>query len=130
MSESNSILIGNTFPWPLIRRRIQAGPILLEEFQKRICMGKEIRSFWGHPDTVKEASAFCGVDLTPEAERPVLTLSPRGFPCLGDDEFRECYIISPEYEYFFRPGAPAEKEPEIIGWVILQINWEVDNETV
>lgn len=130
MSESGGILIGNTFPWPLIRRRIQAAPVSPEEFRKKIRMGKVIRSFWGHPDTVREASAFCGVDLTPEEDRMVLTLSPRGFPCLGDEEFRECYIVSPEYEYFFRPGTPAGKAPEIIGWVILQINWEADNETV
>lgn len=121
---SNDMLIGNSFPWPLVRLPIRAVPLSLEEFQRKLRQKSGIRSFWGHPDTLPEVSRFCGVDLTPRDERAVLQLSSEGFPSFDGEVFPVCYVISPEYEFYFRPGHETERNPEIIGWKIIEISWE------
>lgn len=118
---TKKVLVGNSFPFPLVRKLINVRPQPLEAFPK----DAEICSFWGHENTLVSASAYLGVDLTPKFERPVLMLSERGLPVLGEDEFAECWIVSPNYKGAFRTPigeeTPAQK---ITSWTLLKITWE------
>lgn len=121
----NNILIGNSFPLSLIRRAVLIRPADPMEFHVA-CMGRRIVSFWGHANTLAAASQYAGVELTPGSERPVIGLSAEGYPCFDGEEFRECWVLSPDYEGDFRPRAgeevPAEK---ICGWQILRLIWGI-----
>ena len=70
------------------------------------------------------ASAAVGFDLSPAEERPVLTLSPEALPALGDEVFRECWILSPDFRRSFRPAVGDELKPdEICSWQCLHLVW-------
>lgn len=117
---SEKILIGNTFPLPLIRRAVEIRPVSRDE----IPINPEVFSFWGHQNTQTLAGQFLGLDLTPRQERPVLNLSEKQLPMLFGEEFWECWIVSPNYVENFRAKIgeeiPAEK---IKNWTILKITW-------
>lgn len=117
-------LVGNSFPWTLVRRRIDAVPVSVDQFRREAAVAGTV-SFWGHPDSLADASEFCGIDLTPSCERPVLVLSPEGLPMLNGETFRRCYLISPEYGAAFRmPLIPGDvAPPPITAWRILRIDW-------
>lgn len=121
----SELLIGNTFPLTLVRRKLTIEPVSLERF-RRMAVGQRVVSFWGHANTLHAASAAVGFDLAPRTERPVLTLSPDGLPAFEGQTFRECWIVSPDYCCFgFRPEIGAEVPPsEISGWKILKLTWE------
>ena len=123
-SGDNNALIGNSFPWSLVRRQLVATPVSLAQFQCETA-GVRIVSFWGHPDTLAAASQFCGIDLTPRVERTVLTLSSNDLPALNGEEFRCCYLVSPDYREAFRQplAMDAQIVPEIVGWNILKLKW-------
>ena len=57
-----SMLIGNTFPLTLMRRRLMVDVVPLEEL-RRAAAGKRVVSFWGHANTLRAASAAVGFDL-------------------------------------------------------------------
>jgi hypothetical protein len=122
-----SLLIGNSFPLSLVRRDVLIRPSDQLEFQAA-CVGRRIVSFWGHANTLAAASVFAGVDLTPRCERPALDLSAEGYPCFAGEEFRDCWVLSPDYKVNFRPAAgeevPADK---ICGWQILRLIWDIDS---
>ena len=68
--------------------------------------------------------AAVGFDLSPAEERPVLTLSPEALPALGDEVFRECWILSPDFRRSFRPAVGDELKPdEICSWQCLHLVW-------
>lgn len=114
------VLVGNSFPFPLVRRRISVSPMPLEAFPK----DAEICSFWGHVNTLAPASEFLGVDLTPQTERPVLKLSENKLPVLNGEEFSECWIISPNYYESFRsPVGEETSATKIESWTLLKICW-------
>ena len=116
----DKILIGNSFPMSLIRRKVTIEPAELNT------SGKTISSFWGHSNTIKVASTFLGSDLTPENERPVIKLGVDNFPTLNGETFTECWIISPTYKNNFRPAIGAEVAAEsIASWQVLKITWEM-----
>ncbi len=114
------ILVGNVFPIPRIRRSVRIDPMPPEAFPR----DAEIVSFWGHADTLPHANAFLGVDLSPVSHRPALDLSENLLPTLNGEEFRECWVVSPDYVENFRAAIgeeiPAEK---IRSWTILKITW-------
>ena len=118
-------LIGNSFPWSLVRREITAVPLSFAEFRQEIAE-IQLVSFWGHPETLADVSKMCGCDLTPQQERLALSLSPEKLPELNGTAFRICYLVSPDYRVSFRPSLnPACPEtPEIDGWSILKIIWK------
>lgn len=119
-----AMLIGNTFPLTLVRRRLTVDVVPLEEF-RRMAAGRRIVSFWGHANTLHAASAAVGFDLSPVEERPVLTLSPEALPALGDEVFRECWILSPDFRRSFRPAVGDELKPdEICSWQCLHLVWQ------
>lgn len=117
------ILIGNSFPLSLIRRKVVITPCTLDELQKKL-ENTRIVSFWGHCNTLNVINQLLGKDLTPETERPVLTLSPDNNPVLDGTEFSECWILSPDYQKNFRPAIGEEVTVnDIISWQCLKISF-------
>lgn len=118
----SAILIGNTFPLSLVRRRAVIHPAGLAELQAAAAAG--VVSFWGHPSTLAAASAFAGFDLAPARERPALRLSADLLPELDGEVFRECWILSPDFTPGFRPALGEEVPLErITGWQILRLTF-------
>lgn len=118
------ILLGNSFPLSLIRRPVSIKPFSAEEL-RRLLKGTALHSFWGHDNTLRVASQWLGVDLTPKMERPVIVLSPDGFPQLDALLFRKCFILSPDYRQGFRPAIGVEvSEDDIVNWTALEMIWE------
>ena len=125
---TNALLVGNSFPLSLVRRAVLIRPSSQLEFQAA-CVGRRIVSFWGHSNTLAVASVFAGFDLTPACVRPVLSLSAEGFPCFAGEEFRECWVLSPDYKVNFRPAAGEEVPADKIGsWKILRLVWDIGTE--
>lgn len=120
---SDCILVGNSFPLTLMRRKVTVEPLPLAAL-RAAAAGKGVASFWGHVDTVKTASAATGIDLAPAVDRPALELSPEALPMFGGQIFRECWVVSPDYRRSFRPAEnrPVDAE-EIVGWQCLKITW-------
>lgn len=117
--------MGNSFPLSLLRRPVRIVPVPAEELRSVLENGEAV-SFWGHKNTLKVASSFAGVDLTPSSGRPVLELSDSLLPVLDGIEFGECWVLSPDYaEKAFRPRIGEEvQESKIKSWQILKIMWE------
>jgi len=124
-SPSNSpFLVGNTFPLSLVRRRVTMEPRPVEELRQTL-RSRPWRSFWGHSNTLPAANALLDSDLTPETERPAISLTPDKLPSLGGLEVRECWILSPDYAPGFRPALGAEIPPEkILSWQVVRILWD------
>ena len=121
---SADILLGNSFPLSLIRRPVSIEPFPAETLRGRL-EGAQVHSFWGHGNTLKAASQWLGIDLTPKTERPVIVLSEDGLPQLDSLTFHECFILSPDYRLGFRPAIGAEVASEdIIAWTVLSIIWK------
>lgn len=118
-------LIGNTFPMGLIRRPVRIEPRPLDELRERLRDITQWRSFWGHTNTLATANRIAGVDLTPTEERPALRLGQDRYMVYDNTEYRECWILSPDYVPGFRPqpGVPPALE-DITGWQILRMIWE------
>ena len=120
----HSMLVGNSFPLSLIRRRVVIEPRPVEAFRQ--CLRTScVRSFWGHANTLAAAGTFAGTDLTPRKERPAVLLSGDGFPMLEGQVFTECWILSPSYREGFRPAVGEEVAGEDIeNWQVLHMEWE------
>ena len=117
------VLVGNTFPPSLIRRRAIFDPVPLNTLQAILHQARVV-SFWGHASTLRAASALAGVDLTPAEARPALTLSPDGLPMFGGEVFTECWVVSPNFTPGYRPAVGEEVPPErITGWQVLRITF-------
>ena len=120
------VLIGNTFPLVLVRRKTIIAPYPLGELKARLAaVGVErIISFWGHKDTLPVANATLGVDVTPRIDRPVLSLSPDSLPMLFGHTFDEVFILSPDYKSGIRPALGAVVAVEAIAsWQVLKITF-------
>lgn len=117
------ILIGNTFPLSLIRRRATIEPRALADLQALVGQGGFL-SFWGHDDTRPAATQFLGFDPAPRKDRPALTLTPDLFPTIDGQVFREVWVLSPDYPAGFRPipGSTVSAE-KIIGWQLLHLSF-------
>ncbi len=119
------ILIGNAFPFSLVR----CGRLIVESkplaVLKEALVGAETVSFWGHGNTRAAAEAVLGVSLAPRTERPALTLSPGKRPVLDGEEFDVCWLLSPDCPEGFRPAVGEEVAPEqIAGWHVLKLTWQ------
>jgi hypothetical protein len=104
------VLVGNTFPPSLIRRRVVIDPLTLEELRKAL-QDARVVSFWGHATTVRAASLLVGTDLTPAQERPALALSPEKLPTFAAEVFKECWVVSPDFAHGYRPAVGGEVPP-------------------
>ena len=122
--KGNSILIGNSFPLALVRRRVVIEPLAVEELRE-VARCRGVVSFWGHANTLAAASRELDCDLAPSGERPALTLDADGFPALAGRSYRECYVLSPDYRPGFRPAIGVEVSLEqIASWQALRLNWK------
>ena len=120
----NAVLIGNTFPFALLRRDANVRTLSIDALRAALA-GAEIVSFWGHENTRAAAEAVLGgVTLRPATVRPALTISPDGLPSLDGAEFRTCYVLAPDYRQGYRPAIGEEPTPsDILGWHALRIDW-------
>ena len=117
-------LVGNTFPFALLRRDANVRTLSLDDLRAALA-GAEIVSFWGHENTRAAAeSVLGGVSLRPETERPALALTPDGLPSLDGREFRSCFVLAPDYRPGYRPAIGTEPTPsDILGWHALRVDW-------
>ncbi|MDA8137821.1 MAG: hypothetical protein M0036_04135 [Desulfobacteraceae bacterium] len=117
------ILIGSTFPLSLIRRPVLISPQNIDTF-KGLLTSRPIVSFWGHQNTLSAARQLLGVDISPPTERPALELSDALLPMINNNQFTECWVVSPEYTPGYRPNIGEEVPMEqITGWQVLKIQW-------
>lgn len=121
----SDLLIGNSFPMNLIKRKVCITTETTDLLRAKIAESKTVYSFWGHSNTVKVASDICGYDLTPDAGlRPELNVSAMGLPCFDGIEFNECWILSPEYIKNYRPNIGEEVQIDMIKkWNVLHMKW-------
>ena len=119
-----AILIGNTFPFALLRRDANIRTLSIDALRSALA-DSGIASFWGHENTRAAAEALLGgVSLRPATERPALTLSPDGLPMLDGRVFRTCFVLAPDYRPGYRPAIGEEPAPsDILGWHALRIDW-------
>lgn len=117
------VLLGNSFPLSLIRRRVSIQPRSLADLQAAL-QGSTLYSFWGHGNTLAAVCRLLGRDLSPSCLRPVLTLDEESLPSLDGRSFSECWVLSPDYIEAFRPE-PGQEVPEesIVAWRVLHLCW-------
>lgn len=116
-------LIGNAFPMGLIQRKVSIKPKSIKELREVIARRRAV-SFWGHVRTAGIASELLAWDVTPEKPRPAITLDKEGYPKLDAVDFRECWILAPEYAPDYRPDIGSEVKPsEIIRWRVNKMKW-------
>ena len=119
------VLIGNSFPFSLIRYKrliVESGSV---EALRNVLTEAGAVSFWGHENTRTAAETVLGVSLVPRTERPALTLSPEKRPMLDGEEFDTCWLLSPDYPDGFRPAVGEEVSPDQIeGWHVLKLTWQ------
>ena len=119
------VLIGNSFPFSLVRCErliVETKPLTA---LKEALAGVEVASFWGHENTRAAAETVLGVSLAPRTERPALTLSPGKCPMLYGAVFDVCWLLSPDYPEGFRPAIGEEVSPDqIAGWHVLKLTWQ------
>ncbi len=120
------VLIGNSFPLGLVKRKVSIEPMAVEELAKRLGLASEVFSFWGHEDTLSVASELAGRDLTPRSARPILDISD-GYPELHGETFRECFVLCPSHRSGIRPdiGKLISAE-DVRSWQSLLLTWPDD----
>jgi hypothetical protein len=124
-SDKQMILIGNSFPLSLIRRKVVVTPASLDQLREAIAASQGVCSFWGHRNTLVSAEAMIGHKLAPLVDRPVLALSPNQKPYFEQHEFSDCWVVSPNYVENFRPAISEEVPVEKIrDWQVLHMYWE------
>lgn len=118
------LLLGNSFPFSLIRRPVRVFPFGLDSFAAVLARHR-VLSFWGHTNTLALAGELLGCDLTPPLERPALRLSANALPYYLGEEFTRCWILSPDYKEDFRPQIGQEIGADmILGWQLLCLEWQ------
>lgn len=121
--QHTSFITGNSFPINLIRRHVECTPQTFEEYLKQLQTGRWM-SFWGHRNTLDAVNQMTHFDLTPQTERPALTLDDESFPVLNGVRYRECWILSPIYRSGFRPSVGEEVPIEkILSWNVVKMTW-------
>lgn len=123
-----AILVGNSFPFHLIRRPARIEPSTLDELRDAASAaasaGNGVHSFWGHPNTLQAASAAAGFPLDPDTGRPNLELGENGMPLFGGQEFRECWILAAQPRENGRSVRGSEwTTGEIAGWLVHRMKW-------
>ncbi len=120
----HEILIGNTFPFALLRRDANVRTLSIDALRSALAEA-DVTSFWGHENTRAAAETILGgVSLHPASERPALTLSSDGLPSLDGRVFKTCFVLAPDYRSGYRPAIGTEPTPsDILGWHALRIDW-------
>lgn len=117
------VLLGNSFPLSLVRRRVVVEPRPLDELRAALAE-RGCASFWGHANTLAAAKEHLGLDVAPASTRPALTLSAEQLPCLDGLPHTEVWLLSPDYAPGFRPQIGQEVPADAIrGWQVLHISF-------
>ena len=124
MHDKPAILLGNTFPFALLRRDANVRTLAIGDLRAALA-DADVVSFWGHENTRAAAEAVLGgVSLRPATERPALLLTPDFLPSLDGRVFRTCFVLAPDYRPGYRPALGEEPRPsDILGWHALRIDW-------
>ncbi len=124
----NPILISNSFPFSLIRRRVTVEPRTVGDLLTAM-HERPWASAWGHANTAHLASTIACADLRPKTERPALTLDQNKLPQLDGQTFAECWLLSPDYvDPGFRPKVGEEVSADKIrDWQILRLSWQTES---
>lgn len=118
------MLVGNTFPMTLLRRRVVATPVGIDLLRQEIAR-RPVASFWGHENTLEAASQIAGASLKPARSRPILTLDAEALPTLDGHTFHECWVLSPNYVTDLRPASGEEIDAkQIAEWKVLRLEWQ------
>jgi hypothetical protein len=119
------VLLGNSFPMPLVYRPLHITPRKVEDLQ-RLLKSHPVRSFWGHGNTVTVASSLVGTDLTPRSQRPALRVDTEGYPVLDGESFEEVWVLSPVLPAGYRsPEWEVVPSHVIKGWKVLQLSFSL-----
>jgi len=123
-NERKKILIGNTFPLPLVRRAVRIAPYSLNDLKMEL-KDADVFSFWGHVDTKVIVEGMLNIKLDDKSIRKPLCLSKNNLPMLDGVEFDKCFVISPNYRNGFRPALnKTVSVDDILSWDGLCISWE------
>ncbi len=123
MNTTAPLLLGNTFPLSLMRRRVIVEQVSVEELRAAAAQ-RPVRSFWGHASTLAAAEEVLGFPAAPRTDRLALTLSENELPVLDGEEFTEAWVLSPRVAHGHRPAPGAETPPAAItGWSALHLTW-------
>ena len=118
-----TVLLGNAFPFPLIRRNVNVRVVSVESVRRALA-GARVFSFWGHLETLPAAEKLLGISLRPASPRPAITLSPDGLPVFAGHAFDRCYVVSPDCRPGYRHAVGGElAAADITGWQTLRIDW-------
>ncbi|MBC8213788.1 MAG: hypothetical protein H8E71_04025 [Candidatus Marinimicrobia bacterium] len=99
---NSTFLIGNTFPFSLIRRNVEIEVSNLSEL-RRLGQNSECCSFWGHLNTLKIANDLLDFDVSQLEERIAVKLNDDNYPILNGKVFTECWVLAPDYKKVFYP---------------------------
>ena len=117
------ILLGNTFPLSLIRRRAVITPATLEELRTRL-QTEGYATYWGHANTWPAAASILGTTTHTPPARQALTLSGDSLPMLDGQVFDQVWVLSPDLTPGFRPAIGQEvPASHITGWQVLHIRF-------
>ena len=123
------ILISNSFPFSLIRRRVVVEPRTVAELLTAMHERPWV-SAWGHANTAAVASTILCADIRPKVDRPVLALSEDKLPQLDGQIFTECWLLSPDYTPGFRPAIGEQVSADKIrDWQVLRLVWDATSST-
>ena len=125
MRNHNHPLLTNVFPFSLVRRKMIAEPMEMEDVIK-IAQSGHFESAWGHANTIKIVSEVLGADITPREPRPAVVLDDNHFPTLYGQTFTTVILISPNFIPGFRPAIGQEVDAEaVLSWQALRLDFDV-----
>lgn len=122
------ILVGNSFPYGLIAHPVRVEPRTLNAL-RRAASKAEIVSFWGHADSLDALRDETGLDLSPGAHRPAVSLDADGYPSLNGESFTEVWIVAPRYPRGVRPRTADSAPVDIESWRVLRMSWASPSDT-
>ena len=118
-------LITNVFPFSLVRRKMLAQPMEMDEVLK-IAQTGQFESAWGHANTISAINEKLGADITPREPRPAVVLDENNYPTLYSQKFTTVILISPNFVPGFRPAIGEEVgEEKILGWSALRLDFNI-----
>lgn len=121
---NSPILISNSFPFSLIRRRVVVEPSTVPDLLTAMHARPWV-SAWGHQNTVDLASKLLSADLRTRIEKPTLTLQETRLPQFEGNVFSEVWLLSITPIDGLSREEQREIQPhQIKDWQVLRLVWE------
>ena len=122
----NPPLITTVFPFSLVRRKMLAEPMEMDDVIK-IARTGQFESAWGHANTINAVNRVIGADISPKESRPAVVLDEQRFPTLYGQTFTTVILISPNFVPGFRPAIGEEVgEDKVLGWSALKLSFDIE----